>query len=74
MVKKLKENLQVETAVKKDKKQTIINLSRDISVPVSYEVYGIKETFMLPACSRQTLPQEAKIITHSNLIKVVQYE
>ena len=72
MVKKTKTSLQMNTAVKKVKSIEVINLSKIISVPVSYELKGKIETFILPQGGRQTLPEGAINKTVSKFIKVVE--
>ena len=71
MVKKAKTNLEVNTAVKKTESVEVINLSRIISVPVTYELGGKSETFILPQGGRQQLPAGAVNKTVSKFIKVV---
>lgn len=73
MVKKANSNLTINTAVRKDTQvQTIINLSRVISVPVTYMLNGKKVSLMLPPSSREELPEGAKVLTSSEYLKVLQ--
>ena len=73
MVKKANSNLTINTAVKKDTKvETVINLSRVISVPVTYMLNGKKVSLMLSPSTREVLPEGAKLLTNSEYLKVVQ--
>ena len=73
MVKKANSNLTINTAVKKDTKvETVINLSRVISVPVTYMLNGKKVSLMLSPSTKEVLPKGAKLLTNSEYLKVVQ--
>lgn len=65
------DNLTVNTATKKTVAKSIVNTSRIISVPVTYELAGQQVSLMLPPGGRQPLPEGAICNTTSNFVKVV---
>lgn len=71
MVKKSNDNRIINTATVKAEKITVVNLSKVISVPVSYSLNGKKINFMLSPSTRQELPSDARVMTESEYIRVI---
>lgn len=72
MVKKASNNLTINTATKKEaKKQIILNLSRVISVPITYMLEGKKVSMMIAPTTKEILPEGAQLLTNSEYLKVL---